>query len=322
MFNSTGFGRGSGRGFGRRGVGTVTVIETKVHRSSARNARLAFWLTWFVVGLLAMTIAADRIHPILALLLGFAIGTATGAVVWALVRIWPLIRLIWWWTPEISLALGIVYGWTALARATTLPVRLAVVAVLVGVPAAWPWLNRRIRALSWCVVVRHRLRTCFAQFIIANQSGSLPFIFLAKPTPVGERVWIYLRPGLSLPDLESRLDKIAVACHASSVIAERAGTSSAAFVRLDIKRREVLDHTVDSPLAAVVDPDAPTVLRPVTDPPTALDLPDVQPANQPAAVQLHPVKPTRHEPAKPAPMPSARPVLAGADGEDISDYID
>ena len=66
MFNSTGFGRGSGRGFGRRGVGTVTVIETKVHRSSARNARLAFWLTWFVVGLLAMTIAADRIHPILA----------------------------------------------------------------------------------------------------------------------------------------------------------------------------------------------------------------------------------------------------------------
>ena len=62
MFNSTGFGRGSGRGFGRRGVGTVTVIETKVHRSSARNARLAFWLTWFVVGLLAMTIAADRIH--------------------------------------------------------------------------------------------------------------------------------------------------------------------------------------------------------------------------------------------------------------------
>ena len=62
-------------------------------------------------------IAADRIHPILALLLGFAIGTATGAVVWALVRIWPLIRLIWWWTPEISLALGIVYGWTALARA-------------------------------------------------------------------------------------------------------------------------------------------------------------------------------------------------------------
>ena len=65
------------------------------------------------------------------------------------------------------------------------------------------------------------------------------------------------------------------------------------------------------------------MLRPVTDPPTALDLPDVQPTKpQPAAVQLHPVKPTRPEPAKPTPTPTGRPVLAAADGEDISDYID
>src|SRR5439155_11516712 len=124
MSKSTGFRRGSGRGFGRRGTGTVTVIETRVHRSSARNARLAFWVTWFVVGLLSMTIAADRIHPILALLLGFAVGTAVGAVVWAIVRVWPLLRLIWWWIPEISLVLVVVYGWIALARHSTLPLRL------------------------------------------------------------------------------------------------------------------------------------------------------------------------------------------------------
>ena len=30
--------------------------------------------------------------------------------------------------------------------------------------------------------------TCFAQFIISNQSGSRPLILWARPTPVGERV--------------------------------------------------------------------------------------------------------------------------------------
>ena len=67
------------RGFGRSS-GTVTVIETKVHRSSARKAKVAFWVTAFVVGLLSMTIASDRMHPVLALLLGLVVGVAVGAL--------------------------------------------------------------------------------------------------------------------------------------------------------------------------------------------------------------------------------------------------
>ena len=78
------------RGFGRSS-GTVTVIETKVHRSSARTAKVAFYVTVLVVGLLTATVASDRMHPILAMLLGAAVGTATGAIVWVLVRIWPVI---------------------------------------------------------------------------------------------------------------------------------------------------------------------------------------------------------------------------------------
>jgi hypothetical protein len=229
-----------------------------VHRSAARNAVLAFYVTAITVALLAATVAASYIHPILAIFVGIALGTVTGALAWTLVRVWPVIRLLWWWTLEILLALAVVYGFTALALHTDTTERLAIVIGLVGIPAAVPWTRRRIVALAWCVIVRHRIRTCFAQFIIANESGTLPLILWARPTPVGERVWVYLRTGLSLADLQSRLDKIAVACWASSTLAERASRGNAAYVRLDIKRRQVLDADVGNPLADLVDPNTPT----------------------------------------------------------------
>jgi len=296
----------------------VTVLEARVHRSSARNARLAFILTLAVVGLLTATIAADRMHPILALFAGGAIGTVSGAIAWLLVRIWPVIRLLWWWTPEIGLALAVVYGWTALVRHTHPALRLAVLAVLVGVPAAVPFIRRRIVALAWCLIVRHRLRVCFKEFIIANQSGTLPLILWARPTPVGERVWIYLRPGLSLTDLEGRHEKLAVACHADTVIVERASEATAAYLRLDIKRREVLTATIGSPLVGLVDPDTPAVLRPVTDLPTALDLPDVAPDVFTGKTATRRTD-TR---ATPTPAPATAPAASNRPGaDDVTDWI-
>ncbi len=82
------------RPFGRKSNATVTVIEAKVHRSSARNARLAFIVAAIVVGLLSAVVAASYVHPIVALFFGFAVGVPTGAVVWALVRVWPVIRVL------------------------------------------------------------------------------------------------------------------------------------------------------------------------------------------------------------------------------------
>lgn len=301
-----------------RSSGSVTVIQTSVHRSYARNARLAGIITALVVGVLAATVAADHVHPVVAAMLGGLIGTCVGAVVWAVVRVWPVLRIIWWWLPEIILAFGLVYGWIALARATSLPVRLLVVALVVGVPAGIPAVRRRLVAIAWCVIVRHRLRVCFAQFIRANASGSLPLILLARPTPVGERVWVYLRPGLSYADLNSRLEKIAVACHAASVVVEKASEKNSALLRIDIKRREVLTNTVTSPLPGLVDPAVPTTPRTSGTVPTALDLPDVPdtptatPADTPAAP-----KPSKNS-NKPAPAVTA--VVNGA-GEDISDWI-
>lgn len=266
--------KSSPRRFAGRSTGTVTVIEAKVHRSSARNARMAFILTAVIVGLLSAVVAASSIHPILAVFVGALIGVPTGGLVWVLVRIWPVIRLLWWWTPETILGVLLLTAWVQLANHTPTLVTLLVVALVVGVPAAIRPVRRQVIAWTWCLVVRHRLRVCFAQFIIANQSGSLPLILWAKPTPVGERVWVYLRPGLSAKDLEGRLDKIAVTCHASTVLIERASENNAAYLRFDIKRREVLTAHVGSPLVDVIDPSAPVSASPLMVP-TALDLPDV-----------------------------------------------
>jgi hypothetical protein len=300
----------------RKVGGTVTVIEARVHRSSVRNARLAFFVTLFTVGLLAATVAASYIHPILAIFVGVAIGAVTAGIVWVLVRVWPVLRLLWWWTPEIALAFTVIYGFTALAHHTTTLMRLLVVVLVVGVPAALPWTRRRIVALVWCLIVRHRIRTCFAQFIISNQSGSLPLILWARPTPVGERVWVWLRTGLSLADLEARLDKIAVACWASTVVVDRASDGNAAYVRLDVKRRDALTAKVGSPLLRLVDPETPATERTTATVPTALDLPDVA-----EPVTASSVKPASRKPTGSSAGSPVQPAVAGAGGEDLSDWV-
>ncbi|QOC95142.1 hypothetical protein [Micromonospora craniellae] len=308
------------RPFGGKSTGTVTVIEARVHRSWARNARMAFVLTAVIVGVLSAVVAASYMHPILALFVGVGVGVPLGGIVWVLVRIWPVIRLLWWWTPEIGLAGLLLVGWVQLASHTPTLVTLLVVALVVGVPAAVPPVRRQIVAWAWCLVVRHRLRVCFAQFIIANQSGSLPLILWATPTPVGERVWVYLRPGLSVKDLEARLDKIAVTCHASTVLIERASDGNAAYVRFDIKRREVLTANVGSPLVDVIDPDTPTVEQAPPVVPTALDLPDVQ---APTITLPKQGVPGDRKPAKPAAATTANgsTPAASADADDVSDWI-
>ncbi|WP_431914416.1 hypothetical protein [Micromonospora carbonacea] len=293
----------------------MTVIEAKVHRSSARNARLAFVLTAVIVGLLSAVVAASYMHPILALFVGVLIGVPLGGLAWVLVRIWPVLRLLWWWTPEIGITTVGGIAWVQLANHTPLPVTVAVVALVVGVPAAVPVARRAVIAWTWCLVVRHRLRVCFAQFIVANQSGSLPLILWARPTPVGERVWVYLRPGLSLADLEGRLDKIAVTCHASTALVERASDGNAAYLRFDIKRREVLTATVGSPLVDVINPDTPATERNPASVPTALDLPDVQ-----APTITLPAQPTK-KPAATSANGSNPAASSPPDVDDMSDWI-
>jgi hypothetical protein len=238
---------------------TVTVIEAPTRRSQRRKAIVAFWVTLMVVGLLGGTVASHYLHPILGGLLGLLGGLVLGAVVFALIVAWPVLRIIWHWLPEIVVALGVVYGWTWLMQATPLWLALVLVVVLVGVPALFRRVRHWVLAPVWCLIVRHRLRVCFAAFIATNRSGTLPLILLARPTPAGERVWIWLRPGLSVKDLEQegQVQKLAVACWANEVRVVRASRKRAALIRVEVTRREPLADTIVSPLPDFVPDDMP-----------------------------------------------------------------
>jgi hypothetical protein len=264
---------------GRRG-GTVTVIEQPVLRSFARKAKAVFWIVWAAGGLLASAILASHIHPpVLALIAGALAGLILAAITASVVAAWPVIRAIWWWLPELSLTGGLFAGWTELASHTGLIVRLIAVTALVGIPAAIAPVRRYLTALAWCQISRHRIRTCFSEFIITNRTGSLPLILGARPTPAGERLWVLLRPGLSLADVQQRLDKLAAGCWASTVIADHASSSNAALVRIDIKRRDPLTATMASPLMAAFGNLIPARKPIMAPPPVALDLTDVQAAD-------------------------------------------
>ena len=84
----------SNRGMFGRGNGTIAVIEQPVMRSYRRKAKIMFNVTWFIVTVLAATVAASRWHPVIALFAGAAFGFITAAIVWAVIAAWPVLRAI------------------------------------------------------------------------------------------------------------------------------------------------------------------------------------------------------------------------------------
>ncbi|MEV4533409.1 hypothetical protein AB0J82_06210 [Asanoa sp. NPDC049518] len=300
-------------GPGSRGH-TVTVIEAPTRHSQRRKAIVAFWVTFFAVGLMTGTVASHYLHPIMGGLLGIVIGAALGATLFVLIVAWPVLRIIWWWLPETLLALALVYGWTWLMFATPLWLALAVIVVGVGTPAAFGRSRQWLMAPLWCLAVRHRLRTCFAAFIATNRAGTLPLILWARPTPAGERVWIWLRPGLSIRELEQdgQVQKLAVACWANEARVARASRRYAAFIRVDITRRESLADTVLSNLPDFVPDDMPATapISPAV-PPTGVNLAEV-PRPRPARSASNDSRPRRER------QPDTSPNDGGFDPSDYA----
>jgi hypothetical protein len=264
--------------FGQRG-GTVTVIEQPVMRNYMRKAKIVFWIILVAGTLLSASILSSKWQPVLALIVGALLSMVVAAIAASIVAAWPVIRVIWWWLPELALTGGMVTGWAELASHTGLILRIIAVTALVGIPAGIAPVRRYLYRLAWCQISRHRIRTCFNEFIVTNRTGSLPLVLGARPTPAGERLWVILRPGLSLPDIQQRLDKLAAGCWADSVLADRASASNAALVRIDIKRRDPLIGTIASPLKTVFGSVIPARKPTAAPPPVALDLTDVQAAD-------------------------------------------
>jgi hypothetical protein len=229
----------TGKVFGSRPVGTVAIVETPVSQWYAKRARLAFLICGFATGMVTAVALAAFYPMLLAVVVSVLVGLVCGLMAGALVRSWPVLRALWWWSLEITAFAVLVLATSWLARTTS--AWLVLTAVLLtgaGAGLVRP-LRRWLSALTWCVVVRHRLRLCFAGILRGSggvRPGSLPLILWARPTPAGERVWLWLRPGLELADLDGKTGRIAVACWAKQVRVVAASERYAALIRVDIAR--------------------------------------------------------------------------------------
>lgn len=126
--------------------------------------------------------------------------------------------------------------------------------VVVGVPAVgvalWAPGRRFVTRRGLAVVTRHRLRAVFVECRVMNFSGNSPLLFWSRPTAVGERVWVWLRAGIDLRDVELRLSHIAVGCvGVDARVAPHRLT--AALVVVEVIRRDPLSGpAVVSPITA------------------------------------------------------------------------
>jgi hypothetical protein len=243
---------------------------------------------------------------------------------------------LWRWRIELFLITTLVLVWVVLLYQLpeTWPTWAApvVLATTITVILAAPVSRRFVTRRFWCVFSRHRVRKCFVQSRVMTHEGLLPLFMWTRPTPVGERLWLWLRPGLSSRDIDNVTDRIAAACWAASARV-KVSPKRAAVVSVEVIRRDPLATSgqISSPLlagaqAAHFESDAEII--PLPDRSTVTPLSTVQGHSVPGdAPSVDPVPTTRGGTTKrtstrtaPPVEPSAADVL-GWSGKDVSDYV-
>lgn len=125
----------------------------------------------------------------------------------------------------------------------------SLIGVLVLVVAAWPVSRRYVLYRGYTVMTRHRLRAACIERRIMNYSGNIPIQLWARPTVIGERVWLVLRAGIDVGDIERQLSHIASTCWAADARVT-AHKKVAALVTVDVIRRDPFTRgSVASPLS-------------------------------------------------------------------------
>ncbi len=214
--------------------------------------------------------------------------------------------------------------------------------IVFGVPASRRALTRR----WWCVTTRHRIRACYSQTRTMTHHGRMPLLVWSRPSPVGERVRVWLPAGLSVKDLERVTAETAAACWASDVRVTPS-RRQAALVVVDVIRRDPLTGgaltptVVDDldptghgdPLDLDDDIEAPgtggTVVplptRSTLPPPTVRDLPDTGTTSSTSTTTGQNGSRTRTRktpaPAGTAGDTASEPPVTGFGGVDVSDYV-
>jgi hypothetical protein len=246
---------------------------------------------------------------------------------------------LWRWRVELLCVITLTVAWAWIAyqipeswpRWTVPVILVALIVVIAVVPVSRRFVIRRV----WCVFSRHRVRKCFVQSRVMTHEGLLPLFMWTRPTPVGDRLWLWLRPGLSGRDIEAVADRIAAACWASTARV-KVSAKRAAIVSVEVIRRDPLAHSgqLHSPLLqgvarAHVDTDAHVVPLPdrsmvipaspvhsatsLDDPPVTVD---PAPATRGGAM-----KRTSTRTPAPADESSSVAAVVGWSGKDVSDYV-
>lgn len=115
---------------------------------------------------------------------------------------------------------------------------------------------RRFLARRWGrLKTRHGMLAVFRNTRMYNRAGRFPLVVRIGCTPVGERVKVWLRPGLSAEHFEDRIEQFAAACWARDVRASRSARF-AQLVTVDVIRRDPFAATavIASPLPATLPP--------------------------------------------------------------------
>jgi hypothetical protein len=248
---------------------------------------------------------------------------------------WPVMLLltVWRWRWELLVLASIAYITLAHGDAITGYFQsnpLWLNALLIIVICGWIVTDNPARRFTrnriWCVITRHRLRACLVEMRILNYSGNLPFILACLSTKTGQVVWLWMRPGQSVEDLDNKSESLASACWASKATIARS-KRNAAIVRIEIDRRDPLARThITSPLlndtsgmpeAAVADDAVMAFLQPDSAP----DESTAPSGDQRPATTTGETRTRTSKTKTTAATNDGQTVILGSNGEDVSDYV-
>ena len=242
-------------GRGRSGARAAqTLIDQFDKDSATRRAKIVAILAGLAAGFVTFLVSFMVVPLGTAIVATLIAGLAAGLLGAGISLAWPVLRVLWHWVGEITLAL-VLLGLYAAVSIWLGPIwGLVTLAVVVGLPWAFGPIRRWLVRWGWCMVTRHRLRVACDSFIEGKgvRSAVMPLILTARPTESGERVGMWLRGDLTVSDVEDRLTALASTCWANSAEVRKVG-QKASHVAVYLHRRDILAEDVPMPVDAMLD---------------------------------------------------------------------